>query len=65
MSINVFQPVLHWVTSHIPYRKWCEQNHPEVNSARCALIYSFFKRHDDYDKVLDGGHYRGTHLDLT
>jgi hypothetical protein len=42
-------PVLHILSSHHAYQDMCKELHPGIDAHRCALVYAFALKHDDYD----------------
>ena len=53
MNLQLVSPFLHFLSSHYPYQELCKNEHPDVDPKRCAHVYTYFKRHDDYDRILD------------
>ena len=53
MDLQVVSPYIHWLSSHTAYKEVCEQIHPELNPYHCALTYGYFKKHDDFDRIMD------------
>ena len=56
MDLQLVSPFLHFLSAHYPYEEVCRQEHPEFDDTaifRCAMDHSYFKRHDDYDRIMD------------
>lgn len=53
MNLQLVSPYLHHLSSHYPYEDWCTTNHPTLDKFKCAMVYSYFKKHDDYDRIMD------------
>lgn len=53
MNLQLVSPYLHHLSSHYPYEDWCTVNHPTLDKFKCAMVYSYFKKHDDYDRIMD------------
>jgi len=49
-------PFLHFLSAHHGYEDLCRAEYPDFNDNeihRCSMVYSYFKRHDDYDRIMD------------
>ena len=54
MDLNFISPFVHQIVYHYAYEQSCRENHPEYADVfKCAREYSFLKKHDDYDRIMD------------
>lgn len=53
MDLNFISPFLHQVSTHYAYEQWCQDNHPEYDTFKCARVYGLLKKHDDFDRIMD------------
>lgn len=53
LDVKRVSPFLHFVSNHYAYRDWCAAMHADVDVEYCTMVYSYFKQHDDYDRIMD------------
>ena len=41
------------ISNHHAYKDWCREMHPDLDTDYCAMVYSYHKQHDDYDRIMD------------
>lgn len=40
---------MHWLSTFEAYKDWCSQQHPEMDSTKCASVYQLMKTKDEFD----------------
>ena len=53
MDLNYISPFIHQLTTHVAYEKLCLEHHAEYDKFKCARVYAFLKKHDDFDRIMD------------
>lgn len=51
LHLRIQSPAVHFFTTFEAYKSWCKEHHPQVNSEKCAIDYTFIKRKVDYDQI--------------
>ena len=49
LRFRVQSPIMHWLSTFEAYKDWCSQQHPEMDSTKCASVYQLVKTKDEFD----------------
>lgn len=52
-EMHVVSPLMHWVSTFYAFKDQCKRDHPDIDPSRCANVYTFAKKHHDFDRVMD------------
>lgn len=44
-------PLMAILSNYYPLKDYCETNHPELDSKKCALIYAWYRKYHEYDNI--------------
>ena len=51
--MHIASPIIKLISTHYPLQDWCREKHPDHDPLKCASVYTFFKPHNDYDRIMD------------